>query len=336
MMQMIRRSWIAALCLLVGASTAPAQQLKLLPGDTEMILTFNVQQLLKSEVANAKESKLLVDLAKGKIEEQLEDKGLAKHLKKADFDLFRDLSSITIAVPGGRNPEDGFILLEGKFNADKIEAAATEAAKDAGGGLKLTKIAGVKAFEVAPKDEKPMYVGILDEKTLIACANKADFEEAVARMKGTKSGFKAAVVKNLMNTVNAKQSINMIATSNILGELAKKAPNAGGQAQQAIEILKTMEGFSAALTIQKDIDIQVGVNTKDNDTAQKYSGIANLAIGVAKMKLAEQAKQNEKLLPAVDIVNSVRVTAMGANLVINGQISFDNLKKLMEALPIPN
>jgi hypothetical protein len=334
-MQFSRRLWIAALCVFVGASAAPAQQIKLLPADTEMILTFNVQQMLESKVA--KENKALIELAKGKIEETLQDKGIAKHLKKADFDLFRDLSSITLGIPGGRNPEEGFILLEGTFDADKIEAAVTDAGKEVGGGIKAMQIAGVKAFEIAPKGEKTMYVGILDKKTMIACATKADFEEAVARQKGTKSGFKAEVVKNLMSTVNAKQSINMIATSGILAKLAENAPaGAGAQIQQATALLKSMEGFSAAITIQKDIDFQLGVNTKDNETAQKYAGVGNLAIGVAKMKIEEQAKMNEKLAPAVDIINSIKLTAVGPNLVVRGQITFDNLQKILQALPIPN
>ncbi|MSQ94147.1 MAG: hypothetical protein EXR98_06270 [Gemmataceae bacterium] len=339
-MQLSRRIWIAAVCtfaVLFGASAASAQQIKLLPSDTELIVTFNIQQMLKSEVAKA--NKTIIDIAKAKIEEQLDDKGIAKHLKKADFDLFRDLTSVTIGVPGGdRNPEEGFILLEGNFNGDKIEAAITEASKEGGSGVKMTKIAGVKAFEIAPKDEKVMFLGILDKKTMIACGSKKDFEGAVARLASGKApAFKAEVIKKLMSTVNNKQSISMVATSKVLVKLAENAPQAGGnQGQQAMAFLKTMDGFSLALTIQKDIDFQLGVNTQDVETAQKYAGVSNLAIGVAKMKMAEAAKQNPKLEPGVDIVNSIRVTAQGPNLVIRGQITFENLSKLMQLIPMNN
>jgi hypothetical protein len=332
-MQFTRRLWIAALCLFVGASAAPAQQIKVLPADTELIFTINIQQMLKSEVA--KEYKILIDLAKGKIEEALEDKGLAKHLKKADFDLFRDLASITVAVPGERNPEEGFILLEGKFDAEKIEAAVTDASKEAGGGVKVIKIAGITAFEVAPKDEKTMYVALLDDKTMVACASRKDVESAVARQRSAKPEFKAAVVKNLVSTVNAKQSLSMIATSKVLGKLAENAPMGGAKAQQAVDFLKTMDGFSFAVTIQKDIDFQVGVNAKDGPTAQKYADAANLGLAFVKMKVAEKAKEDPKLKFAVDVVNSVRVTAQGPNLMIRGQMSFEALQKLMENLPLP-
>lgn len=338
-MQFARRLWIAAVGLLVSAVAVQAQPTKLLPADTEMIVTINLQQMLKSEVAKA--NKTIIDLAKGKIEEGLEDKGVGKWLKKADFDLFRDLNSVTFAIPGGdkRNPqEDGFIILEGKFDADKIEAAVMEASKEAGGGVKQVKIGGIKAYEVTPKDEKTIYVGVLDKKTMIACGNKKDFEDAVARNEGNSpANFKAAVIKNLMSTVNAKQSINMVATSKILAKMAENAPQGGGaQAQQAIDFLKTMEGFSAALTIQKNIDFQLGVNAQDADTAKKYADASNLGMAFAKMKIAEAAKQNEKLAPAVDVVNSIKISAMGSNLVIRGQVTFENLEKILQNLPIPN
>src|SRR5262249_40609347 len=152
------------------------------------------------------------------------------------FDLFRDLSSITLAIPGGdRNPEDGVIVLEGRFDADKIEAAALEASKDAG-GFKTVKIAGVKAFEVTPKDkeDKTMYAGILNKQTMIACASKKDFAEAVARMDGSKTvNFKSELVKSLLNTVNNKQSISMIATSDVLTKISEKNPQAGNPQAKA-------------------------------------------------------------------------------------------------------
>ena len=80
-----------------GATAVHAQATKLLPNDTEMIVTLNLKQILNSEIAKA--NKTLLDIAKGKIEEMLDDKGFGKYLKKADFDLFRDLSSITVGGP---------------------------------------------------------------------------------------------------------------------------------------------------------------------------------------------------------------------------------------------
>jgi hypothetical protein len=334
-MQFARRLFTAAALvvgLLVGAAAAQAQATKILPADTEMVLTFNLKQILGSEIA--KSNKFLLDLAKGKIQEQLDDKGVAEHLKKADFDLFRDLASVTIGLPGGRDPKEAFIILEGNFDAEKIEKVVVDASK-ADGTLKVIKIGNVKAFEVTPKDEKTMYVGILDQKIMIVCATKADFTEAVARQGGAKAGaFKSEPFKNLLETINNKQSISFAATSKIMGKLAENNPNAGNdQAKMALAALQQLDGFSAAITIQKNIDFQVGINAKDAETAQKFAAMANGGLIVAKAKVAEQAKQNEKFVPVVEIVNSLRANATGPNLVVTGQITFETLTELLKNLP---
>ncbi len=338
-MQFARRIWTAAVCalgVLVSAAAVQAQATKLLPNDTELVVAINLHQILKSEVA--KSNKLLIDLAKGKIADTLDEKGLDKWLKKADFDLFRDLSSMTFAVPNGRAPEEGFIVLEGKFDSEKIEAAAREASKEAGGGLKITKIAGVKAFEVTPKDEMTLYVGILNKKTMIACAAKEDFEEAVARFNGSKkANFKSDLVKNLLKTVDDKQSISMVATSEVLAKLSEKRPNADNQgAKMALEGLKKMDAFSLAVTIEKDIDFQVGVNAKDDKTAKEFANLSNVGLGLAKTKLKELAENNEQIAPVLDVVNTVRATTQGSNLLIKGQISSETLQKLLANLPGTN
>src|SRR5258705_665160 len=121
-MQFARRLWIAAACTLAVLVAAPAiqgQGTKLLPADTELVVTINLQQILKSEVL--KSNKTLVDLGKAKINELLDEKEIGKYLKKANFDIFKDFSSITIAVPNRANVEEAFILLEGNFDIEKIE-----------------------------------------------------------------------------------------------------------------------------------------------------------------------------------------------------------------------
>jgi hypothetical protein len=338
-MQMTRRYWLAALCTLAvlwGASSAQAQTNKLLPNDTEMIVTINLQQILKSEVLKA--NKTLVDVAKQKIEEKLDDNGTAKFLKQAGFDLFTDLASITISMPGNRDVGEGFVVLEGKFDAAKIAAAATEASKDAGEGLKAIEIANIKAFQVTKKEDgKTIYVGVLNTKTMIASTSKADFAEAAGRLTGSKQAAFKTEFKNLLTPIKNTQSISMVATSDVLVKLFEKAPEgAGDQLKQVAVFLKQMEGISAALTMQKDIDFQLSVNTKEEKTAMEYQNLVNLGLGVAKTKVAEKAKDDEKFAAALTVLNSIRATATGANLMIRGQITFETLEKVLQNLPIGN
>jgi hypothetical protein len=335
-MYFIRRISLAALCtlgVLISATGVQAQATKLLPNDTEMVITINLQQMLKSDVVKTNDT--LLKLLKQQIEQQLEDKGVAKYFEKAKFDLFKDLNSVTIAVPGGKEAAEGLVIIEGNFDPERIETVAGEVTKDAGGSFKVSKIANIKAFEITPKDEKTVYIGILDKKTIIVSATKADFTAAVGRSSGAKPAFKSESFKNLISTVNAKQSISIVATSAIMEKMSEKAPEgAGDQVKQAAAVLKQIDGFSGAITIEKNIDFQVGVNAKNKETAAEYVGIAKLGIGAAKAKIAEQAKDNEKFGPVVDIVNSLTATTMGANIIVRGQITIEQLGKLLQNLPV--
>src|ERR1043165_6396420 len=114
-MQFTQRYWIIAaslLSLVLGTSVGQAQPAKLLPNDTELIATINLAQVLKSEAV--KTNKEILDGVKAYMTKFLDDKELSKYLKKADVDVFRDLHSMTVAVPGAGGPRN-FVVLEGKL-----------------------------------------------------------------------------------------------------------------------------------------------------------------------------------------------------------------------------
>jgi hypothetical protein len=337
-MQMVRRCClvaVTALAVLIGAASAQAQATKLLPNDTELVLTINLKQILTSEVAKA--NKTLLDFAKQAIEQKLEDNPSSKYLKKANFNFLTDLHSISVAMPVGRDFGEGMIVLQGKFDAEKIEEAATEASKEAGGGLKIIEIANTKVFQVTPReDEKTIYVGVLDKKTMIACTSKTDFATAVARLSGSQAASFKAEFKSAVGALSNKQSISIAATSAALLKLMDKLPDAAAaQADKASPILKQLDGFSAFITIQKDIDFQIGVNTKDAETANQYAAASKAGLEFAKKLVGDKAKDDEKAAAALAVINSIQATATGVNLVIRGQISADTLEKILQLLPIP-
>jgi hypothetical protein len=47
----------------------------------------------------------------------------------------------------------------------------------------------------------------------------------------------------------------------------------------------------------------------------------------------DAAKNEPKLKEAVEILNSIKISAKGPNLVVTGQITFETLGKLMELIP---
>ena len=157
----------------MAAPAVQAQGTKILPADTELVVTVNLQQILKSEVFKA--NKTLVDIAKAKITEVLDDKEVGKYLKKANFDIFKDLSSVTVGYPAGRAENEAFLLLQGNFDSEKIEGAIMEASKEAGAGVKVKNVlfeegraVGVRA-EVSDGWERDLRAKVIVDATGRRC-----------------------------------------------------------------------------------------------------------------------------------------------------------------------
>src|SRR5262245_5076689 len=108
------RVWTGALTLTLAVLTAAparADVAKYLPNDTELLLTVNVRQILDAPlVKNNNQIEQVKGLIKG-------NEDVQKVLEALGFDLFKDLTSITIALPAGTDLQQGTVLVEGKFNA---------------------------------------------------------------------------------------------------------------------------------------------------------------------------------------------------------------------------
>ncbi len=333
-MQAIRRMWLAAvLCaagLLAGVSTARAVDPKLLPSGTEAVVTVNLGQILKS--ALAKENKELVDQAKFFIENGMKDKGLDKYLAKAGFNLFTDLASVTIASDGTQNQEAVLLIIEGKFDADKIEESVVAAGKDAGQDVKVSSVGAAKVFEISPPDEKKVYIGVVNKGTILATLNKEGLTDAIARFNGTKQSAMKKDFKGLFDTTNAKQSLSMVVTGKALGEILKNAPNVP---EKAIDEAKKIDGISAAITLDKNVTFQFGVNAVDADTAKTMADQGNAGLKLAMFFVNNKAQQDEKFAFAVDIMKTLRISSQGVNVVLRGEITYDTLGKILKNIPMP-
>ena len=331
-MQLARRArWaVVALALGIAPAAAPAADPKLLPKGTEVVISVNLQQILQSEAAKA--NKELVDQAKFLVESGLADKGVAKHLERAGFDLFRDLHRITFASPGRNKPQEGLLLVEGNFNAAKIQAAAEDAAKDKGETLKVVKAGKYQVFLISPpeKDEKA-YVTIVGNKLLVAAGDKAAFDGALARLDGTQAPELSKEFKALMETTGEKQSFSIAATGPALSRLLENAPVPN--AETAAASLQAVDALSLAITITRDITFQLGVNAKDKEAAEQISKAANGGLVLVRSMVAKKAKEDEKLAPVLDVVKTLRVTSVGPNVTVRGEITFENLGKLLKNLP---
>jgi hypothetical protein len=321
-----RRMFLAGLVLTLAAiSTSPARAIdpKYLPGDTELVLSLNFKQMLDSPVA--KQYRELIDKARGAIDDKVQNNPAAKHLAQAGFDVLRDLHGVTIASNGGKELSDIFLVVEGNFNEDKINGVAEEAATQFPEALKISKIAGKKVYEITPPGEKRIYACLINEKTLVVSPTEDALQDAISgsARRGMKENF-----RSLLKTTSNKQSFSFTATGAALAKLMENAPVPN--AEMVAGTLQQIDGLTAAITLTKDIQFQLGINAKDQEAAKKTADGGNFGLIMIRTMVQQKAKEDERLLPLVDIAKTLRITSDGTNVLLRGEVTLENLQKLID------
>jgi hypothetical protein len=334
-----RPVWLAALGLAtVCAAPARAQEsYRYLPDDTEQVATLNFRQILESELVKAKKSQ--VDQVKGLLELTIQNNEIAKkYLESLGFDLFRDFKSVTVAAPATVDPEDfnGLIILEGNFNPEKFQKTAEEATKDYGDILKIIRIGGHRVWAVSPPGEnKTVYVALVNRSTLLASSRKQVMTQVLERSPGTDPALKKEV-SELLKTTSPTQSFGYVTTgpalSNLVQKLVEQNADPKGKliVQMATPVLKAIAALGIEVTIRKDIDFQVGVGTKDKEAADALAKQLNGFILLGRGMVANNAKKDPKLEPALEIMKTLRTTVEGTTVLVRGQVSAAVLEKSLK------
>lgn len=321
------RTLALALTMAAGLATQAWADPRCLPGDTEVVVNVNVKQILDSELV--KSNKDLVNQLRVQLEAKLaEDEQVAKIVKALGFDPLTDLASITYAHPGTKDPQAGFIVVKGKFNLDKIQTVTDELATTKGDQFKVHKSGAQRLYEFTPGNGGRAFAAFAGNDTLLFSMDLDSVQAGLARLAGTRKSELRKELKDMLSTTSDKQSFSFLITNKAITNLSENAPVPNAEAIG--QVTQTIDGISGAITAAKDIDFQLGVAFKDEPTAKKMVGAANGGLLFARTMIAQKAMEDEKLAPAVDIANTIRIVAQGSNVIARGQISYANLEKLIK------
>ncbi len=319
-----------AFVLLVLAMPAAAIEPKYLPPNAEVAITVNLKQILESPLL--KDKKDLVDLAKGFIKGKLEESPAKEYLDKAGFDIFRDLHSITVTSDGSKDPSNLFIAIEGKFDPEKLVQVAKDAARDAGDKLKVSKVGNVNIFEITPKeDEKTIYAGLINDSLLVAAPSRDGLNATIARVNGGRAAGIKPALKKLLETTNSKQSFSIVASGEGLAKMAESAPQQPGG--QFGAMLQSLEGMAFSISLTKDIAFQLAGTATDEESAKNMAKQANAGLTLGKLFVGNKAKEDENFQTAADVINSLKISTQGTNVVLRGVITQENLEKALSLIP---
>lgn len=296
---------VALLAGLLVAAAAPvwaADFEKYIPDDTEAVIKLNVKQVLAAPMLKD----VLGALAKP---------GTGP-LKELGFDPFTDLDHVIIAVPGGGNPEKSIVLVQGKFNVAKFEAAAEAAGK---ADLKIHKIGTSKVYEakvpVPQIGEHGVFLSFVDGSTIAVANSKDSISDTIDRREGKKKGTIKKEMKDLLGKMDSKLSLAVA----ILGTVA-------GQA----EVSERVDNITGGISLVNDIKLDFVIATKSAETAKELEKRISDGIEQAKGILPLIAAQQKQLAPVVDLIGAIKVAAAESNVTIKAQLSKEDIEKAIK------
>jgi nucleotide-binding universal stress UspA family protein len=304
-------SLVLTLALMAGTSRA-ADLDQFLPNATEGVVTLNVKQLLAAPLikANLETVKALM-LAVPDVQQTLTD---------IDFDPFNDVDRVVVAID--RDPNKSVILVHGKFDTAKIAAKAEKTAKEQSDVLKVIKATGYTYYSVKPPEGKgplpsdTLYVGMVDETTMVSSGSPDAIIEAMDKKAGKKKAELKPELQTLLNKADRQQTISIVTLSAPLA--------ATGQA-----IIQKLNAVTGGITVGDDIKLAFDFNAKsDRDAAAVES---ELKEGLDQVKALVDLTVNQKkdLKPLADVVNTLKIVTQGKVITLSGLVSKEALNQLV-------
>jgi acetyl esterase/lipase len=178
-------AWLVLGLVGVVLAAGPASALeagKLLPADTDVILTCNVRQFL----ADHRQTPV--------VREHLERWHQA--VTKNTLDPTQDLDRITCAFKVG---EAGslVVLVEGRFNKDRLRAAVEQLARDNAWSFQVARRGALEVWQL-PDAADGLYLSLLDSGTLAITGRQQGLDDLLVRSTGRDKGALPAGVQALL------------------------------------------------------------------------------------------------------------------------------------------
>ena len=198
------------------------------------------------------------------------------------MDPFKDVYTVVAAGPGGKQDEV-LIIVEGRFNREKLEAKAAEAVKDPKQGLKLVKVGDYKIYEKEAENGKdPVLRAILSNSILVFGPKKEMIVDALDKQAGKKKSELKKELADLLAKVDSKQSIAVVALPNGLGN---------PQAQDFADKIKNVTG---GVTVSDKVKAPLSWPARTRRAPRPWPRRSKTASSQAKGLIALMANQPER------------------------------------------
>lgn len=312
----LQMAWIVGAVVALASPVRAAEVDKYLPENTEVVAVVNAKQILDAPLIKKHFLEQLREHLKGSSE-------LMTVLDSLGFDPFKDLTSITVALPALSSDAKPVIITHGNFDKAKFEAKGEEVAKEKSDILKIHKEGNRKIYEVK-HEGPPNFVGLIDATTIVAGPEKQQVLDAFAKADSKAKGTIKKATQELVEKADAKQSIWVAITANAF--LKSDVP-IDDKAKKALEML---DSITAGLTVEKGVQLRLAVATKSAANAKELAQKLKDGLGEVKGLVALFAEQKKELAPLVDLVGNLQVSTEGNTILVKSDVSEENIEKALK------
>jgi hypothetical protein len=342
------RLW--SLCAAFLAWAVPAQSAeiaKYLPDDTDAVVTANIRQVLASPQVKKEYGAMLQQLL-------TDNKQVAAVFRHLGLDPLKDIDRLTLALGESAYRIEGagngaaaavaagafpYVVVQGKFDLAKFHARAERAARDQPNILKIVKMGEVRICEVnlgaalgTPLLSFPVFVGLPDQRTLVASVNKDQVVDAFDRAAGKKNGtLKNKELGPLVAAMDLNQAVAVAVSADTVWERGVSVQSVNG-VTTVTTIQKTLgemgiQALTGGITLTEMLKAEFRLTAKDADKAKDIGK----AIEETAEAVGATAKKME--LPSVlEVLKTIKVTAKDKTLSVQGQGSLKAIQSLIQDL----
>ena len=326
----------ALACLAASALAAPAPEAdldKYLPDDAQMVAVVNVKQV----TSWAPFQKQFRD----QIEQVLKTEPVPDVLKDTGFDPLRDVDRVVIVAAAGvvaPPPQStSFILVQGKFDADKLEAKARQAAKDHADLIKSRKVGEAQLWEITPQgpsNQPHFYLSLLDGHTLMATLVESQALEALDKAAGKKkTDLKDKQVRDALAKADSKAALRVVASGDLVTSAATRSDGKGVVTTTTRSLRDDgIEGVRTVVTLgDSDLHAEATITAKDADKARDMAKSMNDGLAMGIKNVTKAAQEMKDLAPLVDALKAVKIAASDGAVSVEVSAPPDAFVKGVEA-----
>lgn len=303
-----RTSLLCGLLFVIAAPARAADASKLLPGDSEIVASINVQQILQSALFK----KYGLDQAKAALARSPESQ---KAFKALNFDPLQDVHSVTLATTGDPSAGKVLVIVNGRYDVDKInQAAANFVEKNP--KFKIHKEGSLQILEGESQD-RPMFAAVLNAQTVVLSPAK---DHLVASVQRPNAGGINPVLQGAIKGVDGGQSLWLAAL------VTDKMKEDLGRNPQTQQLAPKLQAVTGTVHITDAALANVSIHTADAQSANQVKMFFTQIVPLLKVL----AQGNEQAGPILnELLNNLKISSDKSSVSISLKVTEDMLLKAL-------